>query len=165
MFKLTVVNNYAKPENAEPLISGINKRSCLRKLEKYIEELESIQLDLIVEQGYKSTRRLIYENKEFNIEINENGAGEIESFNERDKAIKRFLEIVEEKGDHWDLEQESLFVEGVKEEEIVHQRSPDSHEATQEAAEKVIKALDDAGYNRKQVHAIAKWVQYLSTQA
>lgn len=166
MFTLTVTNNYVQGSN--PVISGINKRSCLRKLEKFIGELQDIQIDLIIEQGYKDTRRLTHDGtgKKFEIEINVNGAGETEEAVPREKAVKRFLEICEEKGDHWDFQQtESLFVNGVREDEIITQRSPESHEATQEAAEKAIKALDDAGYNRKQVHAICKWMQYLSTQA
>lgn len=178
MFILTVTDNYAqlgksRLKDHDKTFSGTHKRSTLGKLEKYIETLEDIQLDLQIEQSFKDTRRLTHDGtgKKFHIEINVNGAGEIVEFDDRKKAVERFLEIVDEKGDHWNYEQtESLFVEGVfddaKEQQHQYVQKPEiDDEPTKQAAERVITALDNSGYSRGQVNAIAKWVRYLATQA
>ena len=64
----------------------------------------------------------------------------------------------------------NFFTKGVPERQIENVRRPNDHGEALEfnpegrIAARVIAALDKTGYSREQVHAIAHWILYLSTQ-
>lgn len=162
-------------EPAKQIRGGTSKHFCLKKFKDHILAIKDADLYVTICPEYKCYRRLTYHAPEehpvggnkWEIQICENGAGEIEPFDDKTKAIERFLEIVEEDGEHWesDFELEDLKVKGVRKDKIEQMRPPEDHEATQKAAENVIRALDESDYSREQVHAILKWALYISTQA